>query len=199
MTTEPDIRLRALPSVDSVLKTDAAVPAITRFGRPAAVVAVRQALDAARADLLAGKTQQSEAEAIARTALAKLAADARSKLCPVFNLTGTVLHTNLGRALIAEAAVEAAVAALPIDSHKQERSLSQSSGWSMPRSHSRAPIDILSPAKRAALIACLNGDGVLHKRYGVWSPSHVDSYRHPQERIGTAHRPHPLVRSNGGH
>jgi hypothetical protein len=93
MTTEPDIRLRALPSVDSVLKTDAAVPAITRFGRPAAVMAVRQALDAARADLLGGKTQQSEAEAIARTALAKLAADARSKLCPVFNLTGTVLHT----------------------------------------------------------------------------------------------------------
>jgi hypothetical protein len=37
----------------------------------------------------------------------------------------------------------------------------------------RAPIDILSPAKRAALIACLNGDGVLHKRYGVWSPSCV--------------------------
>ena len=112
MTTDPDIRLRALPSVDSVLKTDAAVPAITRFGRPAAVMAVRQALDAARAELLAGKTQQSEAEAIARTALAKLAADARSKLCPVFNLTGTVLHTNLGRALIAEAAVEAAVAAM---------------------------------------------------------------------------------------
>jgi hypothetical protein len=37
----------------------------------------------------------------------------------------------------------------------------------------RAPIDILSPAKRAALIACLNGDGVLHKRDGTWSPSSV--------------------------
>jgi myo-inositol catabolism protein IolC len=37
----------------------------------------------------------------------------------------------------------------------------------------RAPIDILSPAKRAALIACLNGRGVLHKRYGTWSPSSV--------------------------
>jgi hypothetical protein len=37
----------------------------------------------------------------------------------------------------------------------------------------RAPIDILSPAKRAALIACLNGDGVLHKLDGTWSPSSV--------------------------
>jgi hypothetical protein len=33
----------------------------------------------------------------------------------------------------------------------------------------RAPIAILSPAKRNALITCLNGGGTLHKRYGVWS------------------------------
>src|SRR5260370_23182747 len=33
-----------------------------------------------------------------------------------------------------------------------------------------APIAILSPAKRAALIACLGGDGNLHKQHGVWIP-----------------------------
>ena len=32
----------------------------------------------------------------------------------------------------------------------------------------RAPTAILSPAKRAALTACLNG-GILHKRSGVWT------------------------------
>src|SRR5208283_2118766 len=112
MTAEPAIRLRAIPSVDDVLKEEAVTLAIARFGRPAAVKAVRQALQAARDALRAGKPQSSRPEAIASTALATLAAEARSNLRPVFNLTGTVLHTNLGRALLAEAAIEAAVAAM---------------------------------------------------------------------------------------
>src|SRR5437870_4348169 len=33
----------------------------------------------------------------------------------------------------------------------------------------RAPTDRLSPTKRAALIACLNGGGSLHKRRGAWA------------------------------
>ena len=33
----------------------------------------------------------------------------------------------------------------------------------------RAPTDRLSPTKRAALIACLNGGGSLHKRCGAWA------------------------------
>jgi hypothetical protein len=38
----------------------------------------------------------------------------------------------------------------------------------------RAPISILTPAKRAALIACLTGGGTLHKRRGVWTASLAD-------------------------
>jgi L-seryl-tRNA(Ser) seleniumtransferase len=110
--TDPDMRLRALPSVDDVLKLDAATLAVSKFGRTSTVAAIRRALEATRTGLRDGKTQPSTAEAIVKTALAGLAADARLKLRPVFNLTGTVLHTNLGRALIAEAAVEAAVAAM---------------------------------------------------------------------------------------
>jgi len=112
MTAEADRRLRSLPSVDDVLKAEAALLAVARFGRPAAVTAVRQALEATRAALRAGEAEPSPPDAIASAALAKLAIGARSNLRPLFNLTGTVLHTNLGRALIAEAAIEAAVAAM---------------------------------------------------------------------------------------
>ncbi len=112
MNAGSDFSLRALPSVDEVLRADAGALAIERFGRAAVVTAVRQAIDAARAALRAGKAPPSERDALANAALARLALTARSSLRPVFNLTGTVLHTNLGRALLAEAAVEAAVDAM---------------------------------------------------------------------------------------
>ena len=38
----------------------------------------------------------------------------------------------------------------------------------------RAPISILTPAKRAALVACLISGGTLHKQRGVWTPASAD-------------------------
>ena len=102
-----DAALRKLPSVDEVLRTAEATAAVERFGRPAVVTAVRTMLAASRAARM-----PTSAGEVAAAALARLAADAQPNLRPVFNLTGTVLHTNLGRALIAEEAVEAAVAAM---------------------------------------------------------------------------------------
>jgi L-seryl-tRNA(Ser) seleniumtransferase len=96
-----------LPSVDAVLRLPAAAVAAERFGRSAAVKAVRETLAAARARRVA-----IAAEAAAASALAALEAAAAPSLKPVFNCTGTVLHTNLGRALLAEEAVAAAVAAM---------------------------------------------------------------------------------------
>jgi L-seryl-tRNA(Ser) seleniumtransferase len=98
---------RRLPSVDEVLRTAVAGAAIGEFGRPAVVAAVRDVISDARQ---AGTG--AVAEAVAENARWKLQAQAVASLRPVFNLTGTVLHTNLGRALLADAAIEAATEAM---------------------------------------------------------------------------------------
>jgi L-seryl-tRNA(Ser) seleniumtransferase len=102
-------RLRDLPSVTQVLK--AAQEALTAYGQAEVTTAIRDILDEAREAVRAGALAPDAALVAARAA-AKLAARARSTLKPVFNLTGTVLHTNLGRALLAETAIEAAVEAM---------------------------------------------------------------------------------------
>ena len=96
-----------LPAVDRVLGAPAAVDAIARHGRQPTLAAVRALLAELRAE-----GASAGVEAVAEAARDRLDADARPRARPVFNLTGTVLHTNLGRALLAEAAVEAAVTAM---------------------------------------------------------------------------------------
>jgi L-seryl-tRNA(Ser) seleniumtransferase len=105
-------RLRNLPSVDSILcATSAAVP-LERFGRRATTDAARAVLADAREALRAGGASVPTAEQLALTALGRLNENDGSNLRPLFNLTGTVLHTNLGRAVLAEAAIEAAIGAM---------------------------------------------------------------------------------------
>lgn len=113
MDAEARPSLRDLPSVDLVLKTPAGQMAVERFGRPAATAAIRVALDEVRGCVLAGHLASLPMpDHVALAASETLERAARSSLRPVFNLTGTVLHTNLGRALLAEEAVEAATAAM---------------------------------------------------------------------------------------
>jgi L-seryl-tRNA(Ser) seleniumtransferase len=100
--------LRKLPSVDEVLRTTTAVGATSRFGRSAVVTAIRQTLAEARAS----RAPPEGSDHVAAAALTRLEIAEKPNLRPVFNLTGTVLHTNLGRALWAEAAIEAAQVAM---------------------------------------------------------------------------------------
>lgn len=100
--------LRKLPSVDEVLRTAAATAAIERFGRPAVVGAVRRVISESRARAAV----PTGTEAVLSDATLLLEAQDKPSLRPVFNLTGTVLHTNLGRALLAEPAIGAAVSAM---------------------------------------------------------------------------------------
>jgi L-seryl-tRNA(Ser) seleniumtransferase len=94
--------LRALPSVDRFLRGEGA-DLVSIHGRAPVADALRV--------LLAGIRAGAEPpEDVASAVAARL--EAPSPLRPVFNLTGTVLHTNLGRALLADEAIDAAVAAM---------------------------------------------------------------------------------------
>jgi L-seryl-tRNA(Ser) seleniumtransferase len=104
--------LRDLPSVDTVLSTASATILRERFGRAASIDAIRTVLGRARERLRAGAASLPTAEQFALEALAWLDGQDRSALRPLFNLTGTVLHTNFGRAVLAKEAIDAAIAAM---------------------------------------------------------------------------------------
>jgi L-seryl-tRNA(Ser) seleniumtransferase len=103
---------RDIPSVDDVLRTEILASAIERFGRPAAVTALRAVMETVRAARLEGRQSSVVLTDVGNRVVARLEADATLNIRPVFNLTGTILHTNLGRALLADTAIAAATTAM---------------------------------------------------------------------------------------
>jgi len=92
-----------LPSVDRLLAADALAPLVRECGRPLVLEAVRGTLDEARTAVAAGgAVDRAGLEAAVATRIRTITAPS---LVPMFNLTGTVLHTNLGRAPLPEAAI----------------------------------------------------------------------------------------------
>ena len=93
-----NVSLRNIPSVDDVLKTATLAAAIDRFGRQAAVSALRAVIKTVRAARREGRERSAGVADIANEAVTRLEAEAAPNIRAVFNLTGTILHTNLGRA-----------------------------------------------------------------------------------------------------
>ncbi len=107
------------PSVDALMALPGAQDLIKNHGRAAALGQLRKYLEKWRAGHM--EKGQAASKLIAcefdpseclRSCAASLDEQARPSLKPVFNLTGTVLHTNLGRAVLAPEAIAAAVAAM---------------------------------------------------------------------------------------
>ena len=107
--TNADARSR-LPSVDRLLAAPKAAALIAAHGRPLTLEALRAALDGLRTRPSA--TGTDPAALVLADAAARLERLARPSQRRVFNLTGTVLHTNLGRALLPEEAIEAVASAM---------------------------------------------------------------------------------------
>src|SRR5665647_2204171 len=93
---------RAMPSVSGLLEADDVKALLAVNPRSVVVSAVRKAVDDARREASAGEIT----DWTARIESHLRAATTRS-LRPVLNATGVVLHTNLGRAPLAESAIDA--------------------------------------------------------------------------------------------
>ena len=93
---------RQLPSIDALLAGPGVAELLAVHPRSLVVNAVRAVVDAARTN--GGAAPPEGWDAAVRAAALRLATPS---LAPVINATGVVLHTNLGRAPLAEAAIAA--------------------------------------------------------------------------------------------
>lgn len=98
--------LRELPSVEQLLQSEIAVTYIAEYGRPLVVDAVRLTLQKIRFDFSIQESIPDQPE-ILRQVKSQLQAWTTHSLQPVVNATGVILHTNLGRAPLSQAAIQA--------------------------------------------------------------------------------------------
>ena len=106
-------RFRELPSVSRLLAHPKTEPLLIRFNREYVVQGCRDILDELRGALDEGHTDAAalDDDAILAKLEARLTGLAEPTLQRVVNATGTVLHTNLGRALLPQTAIDAVVLA----------------------------------------------------------------------------------------
>jgi L-seryl-tRNA(Ser) seleniumtransferase len=100
-------RLRTLPSVDELLRTEPLRSAAGRAPQSLALTAAREAIERGRAEIKRGHNGERSAEELARDAVDDLDRAMRPSMRRVVNATGVVVHTNLGRAPLAEEALQA--------------------------------------------------------------------------------------------
>jgi len=112
LASETQALLSEIPSADKLLQREDTARLIAEFGRTAVVERVRGVLAQLRSALISGEATAIPAEpALIELLGQQLRASGQASLRRVFNLTGTILHTNLGRAVLPEEAIEAVIMA----------------------------------------------------------------------------------------
>jgi L-seryl-tRNA(Ser) seleniumtransferase len=109
MTEQAMNLLRELPSVDRLLNHPRCEALLTRYNREYLIQKCREALDQSRVQIRQGKSIGGalKDEAIVARVEAQIGLESQPGLGRVVNATGTILHTNLGRALLSQAAIDA--------------------------------------------------------------------------------------------
>ena len=105
---QPSSLLRSIPGIDQLLKQEQVQSMIEAYSPALVTQALREALDELREGIISGAVRAVSQDEILMNTAARLAKAQTIGHRPVINATGVLLHTNLGRALMAEKAGEAA-------------------------------------------------------------------------------------------
>ncbi len=97
--------LKQIPGVDAVLQMQVVREALSRYPRSIVLDAIREELDTIRKNILQRAPFSLDPENIALCVAQRAQRLAAFALQPVVNATGIVIHTNLGRSLLAEEAI----------------------------------------------------------------------------------------------
>ena len=125
--TTQQAALRALPKVHTLLEAEAAQTLLADWPRTFLLAEMRAEIDSRRQQILAGETPAVAESDVLEAVGERLNAKDLKRLRRVVNATGIVIHTNLGRAPMADAAVSAVTEAargytnLEMDLHTGKR------------------------------------------------------------------------------
>jgi len=110
MTSDKQSLYRQIPGVDQLLTQPILETALRNYPKKLVLKAIHEVLDRIREDIKDGKRPQiaanRNAESVSSQVMETLAVLSRPSLQNVINATGVVVHTNLGRSILPEAAIE---------------------------------------------------------------------------------------------
>ena len=99
-------KLSQLPSVDECIKSPYGDKWLQKYYRNIIVRSVREAIDSKRKELLDGADPDISIDAIAAEIEQNIIRHSAYKLKPLINASGVVIHTNLGRSILSDKALE---------------------------------------------------------------------------------------------
>lgn len=112
MSADSQTLYSQIPSVDTLLRDDTFQPLLKTYGTQLVTKTLRELQQQARDRIRAEQQLPAWCDNWELAVAHQLSASQKNALQQVFNLTGTVLHTNLGRALLAEQAIDATALAM---------------------------------------------------------------------------------------
>ncbi|MDP6549392.1 MAG: L-seryl-tRNA(Sec) selenium transferase [Dehalococcoidia bacterium] len=188
------MQFRHLPSVDKVMGIDTVLAMATAYNREWVVNLVRQQLDEARRRIRHGGEAPTPAE-LAEAVCHEIQSVAQAEPRHVINATGVIIHTNLGRAPLSQAAVDSMVRAargysnLELDLESGRRGSRQA--------HLQSLLRQLTGAE-AALAVNNNASAVLLGLTALAAGKEVIVSRGESVEIGGGFRIPDVLRQSGG-